>query len=199
MDIRINKLKEQIIDSHLSDFQFKLDEVISMGESPIEKLMILQLFNYFQNYGFDKNNDYSSFYNLKFIEEEICLWDFEKPTSYFEKEKLEEKVKKFDYRLKDGLYNKYIGFKCTINHSEGITIKGNDNSIIFRDVEIRPQYYQLDVNNYYRIDIAFILKRRDWYNNNEVIEERKIAIECDGYDHHSSPVQKREDDIRIRK
>jgi hypothetical protein len=74
-----------------------------------------------------------------------------------------------------------------------------DNSLIFRDIEIRPQYYEVVDQNHYRIDIAFILKRRDWYNDNKIIEEKKIAIECDGYDYHSSPNQKKEDDKRARK
>lgn len=193
---KVKKLEKSIIDTHLIDFKFKLSEVISMGESPIEKLMMLQLFNYFQK--FDKNDvddDFSKFYNLDFIEEEICLFNFPddpEPMSNNKLRILEDKVQRFNYRCKNGMYYKYIGFKCTLNSFE-------PNSMNSRDIEIRPQYYQFFNDDYNRIDIALILKRRDWFKNDEVIEERRIAIECDGYDYHSSPQQKMDDDIRSRK
>lgn len=200
MDQKIKNLKEGIFETHLNEFKFKLNEVISMGESPIEKLMLLQLFNYFQKYGkVDNDTDESHFTDIKFIEEEICLWDIDESLSNSEKKSLEDKIERFNYRYKNGMYYKNIGFKCTINSSEGISIDSTDNGIIFRDIEVRPQFYETIDQNTYRIDIAFILKRRDWFNNNELIDIKKIAIECDGYDYHSSPEQKREDDIRARK
>lgn len=199
MEERLIKLKESIFKTHLDDFKFKLDEVISMGESQIEKLMILQLFNYFQKYGKLGNDEGEShFANLKFIEEEICLWDIDEPLSNTEKKRLEDKIERFNYRHKNGMFYKNIGFKCTLNRSEWISINSMDNRLIFRDIEVRPQFYETVDQNHYRIDIAFILKRRD-FDNNKIIEEKKIAIECDGYDYHSSPSQKRDDDIRIRK
>lgn len=199
MEERLIKLKESIFKTHLDDFKFKLDEVISMGESQIEKLMILQLFNYFQKYGkLGNDEDESHFANLKFIEEEICLWDIDEPLSNTEKKRLEDKIERFNYRHKNGMFYKNIGFKCTLNRSEWNSINSMDNRLIFRDIEVRPQFYETVDQNHYRIDIAFILKRRD-FDNNKIIEEKKIAIECDGYDYHSSPSQKRDDDIRIRK
>ena len=48
MEDKIRKLETSIVNTYVEDFKFKLDVVVSMGESPIEKLMILQLFNYFQ-------------------------------------------------------------------------------------------------------------------------------------------------------
>ncbi len=203
MEEKIRKLETSIVNTYVEDFKFKLDEVVSMGESPIEKLMILQLFNYFQKY--DKkslDDDTSKFTSIQFIEEELCLFNFpddDEPLSNYQLKVLTEKVEKFNYRFKNGMYYKFIGFKCTINHSEPITLVSGDNDIYFRDIEIRPQHYQFFNDNYNRIDIAFILKRRNWFNDNKLIEERKIAIECDGYDYHSSPSQKREDDIRSRK
>jgi hypothetical protein len=200
MDGKINKLKQGIFETHLDELRFKLNEVISMGESPIEKLMLLQLFNYFQKYGKVGNDiDESDFSEIKFIEEEICLWDIDEPLSNSEKKRLEDKIERFNYRYKNGMYYKYIGFKCTINRSEGVSIDSTDNSIIFRDIEVRPQFYEAVEQNIYRIDIAFILNRRDWFNNDKIIDTKKIAIECDGYDYHSSPDQKRDDDIRARK
>jgi hypothetical protein len=196
MEKALNKLKEGIFETHLNEFKFKLNEVISMGDSPIEKLMLLQLFNYFQKYGKNDRADdeFSNFSSLEFIEEEICLWDIDEPISDIERKILEDKILRFNYRKDRGMYYKYIGFKCTINLSEDSSV-----GIIFRDIEIRPQFYEIVDQNHFRIDIAFILNRRDWFDNNKIIEVKKIAIECDGYDYHSSPIQKREDDIRARK
>ena len=199
MEERLIKLKESIFKTHLDDFKFKLDEVISMGESQIEKLMILQLFNYFQKYGkLGNDEDESHFSNLKFIEEEICLWEPDEPLSNIERKRLEDKIERFKYRNKNGMYYKNIGFKCTLNNSEPISMNSIDQRLIFRDIEVRPQFYETVDQNHYRIDLAFILKRRD-FDTNKIIEEKRIAIECDGYDYHSSPSQKRDDDIRIRK
>ena len=196
MEKVLNKLKEGIFETHLNEFKFKLNEVISMGESPIEELMLLQLFNYFQKYGKNGNVDYdlAKFSRLEFIEEEICLWDIDEPLSNSDKKRLEDKISRFNYREYKGMYYKYIGFKCTVNASES-----NSEGIIFRDIEIRPQFYETIDENHYRMDIAFILNRRDWFDYDKIIETKKIAIECDGYDYHSSPDQKKEDDIRARK
>lgn len=201
MDSILNKLKDGIIEKHTSDFKFKLDEVISMGESPIEKLMLLQLFNYFQKYGkIEINDEFSDFFNLEFIEEEICLWDIDEPLSSNEKVMLEEKIKRFNYRYNKikGTYDKFIGFKCSINKFEGTSMK-SDGKLISREIIVMPQYYETIDQNNYRIDIAFILNRRSWFDNDKIIDVKKVAIECDGYDYHSSPNQKRQDDIRTRK
>jgi len=206
MDNILDKLKKGIIETHSSEFKFKLDEVISMGESPIEKMMLLQLFNYFQKYGrFGKDSDDIDrhFTEIEFIEEEICLWDdYGKPLSFSDQKILEDKIDRFNYRSNNCMFYKNIGFKCTINRSEGVVINWNSSEpsnekIIFRDIEVMPQFYETVDQSAYRIDIAFILKRRDGLNDN-VIDIKKIAIECDGYDYHSSPDQKRADDIRSR-
>lgn len=200
MDSILKKLKEGIIETHISDFKFKLDEVISMGESPIEKLMLLQLFNYFQKYGKKGiNDDFSNFYNLEFIEEEICLWDIDEPLTINEKALLEDKIKRFNYRfnIDNGMYYKFVGFKCNINKCEWTSI--NSEGFVTKEIVVMPQYYETIDQNNYRIDIAFILNRRDWFENDKIIDVKKVAIECDGYDYHSSPNQKREDDIRTRK
>ncbi len=199
MEEKIIKLETSIVNTYVEDFKFKLDEVVSMGESPIEKLMILQLFNYFLKYDKkDKDDDSAKFANLDFIYEEICLFNYpdeSEPKSEYHLKILEEKVTKFNYRPKNGRFYKFVGFKCTMNKN----IYLNDKGLYFRDIEIRPQFYEINSDGHYRIDIAFILKTRNWEDNNKIIEERKIAIECDGYDYHSSPSQKREDDIRTRK
>lgn len=206
MDNILDKLKTGIIETHSSKFKFKLDEVISMGESPIEKMMLLQLFNYFQKYGRvgkERDDIERHFTEIEFIEEEICLWedDYGKPLSFFDQKRLEDKIDRFNYRSKNGMFYKNIGFKCTIGRSESINLieakNNNSNSVIFREIEVRPQFYETVDQSTYRIDIAFILKRRDWFNDN-VIDIKKIAVECDGYDYHSSPDQKRADDIRSR-
>lgn len=67
----------------------------------------------------------------------------------------------------------------------------------FLRFEIRPQYLVKIDNIEYRLDIAIILNRKTF--NGKIMESKKVALECDGYDYHSSPEQKRNDDIRTRK
>ena len=62
---------------------------------------------------------------------------------------------------------------------------------------IYPQFEAEIDNTNFKIDIAVILVRKDFFEN--IIETRKIALECDGYDYHSSALQKKNDDIRTRK
>lgn len=196
MEENIENIKNSILKSYLDDFKFKLDDVLSICESPIEKLMILQFYNFFQKstYYIDDKLTIPYFTNIDFILEEIALWDLNKSYSDYEIKKLKEKLQKYNYRLDNSIYYKYVGFKSEISISENIN---QINNILYREIEIRPQYHHFIEDTCYRIDIAFILRRKDIKDN--IIQERKIAIECDGYDYHSSPFQKREDDIRTRK
>jgi hypothetical protein len=44
---KINSLKKSLINHHLNSFEYKLNEVLSICESEIEKLFFLELFNSF--------------------------------------------------------------------------------------------------------------------------------------------------------
>lgn len=78
---KIEKLKDEIAKSIADDFKFKINEVISFCDSEIEKLMIVQFYNYFNNYGKNKRNDISYFTEIEFIDEEISFDDINR--SYF--------------------------------------------------------------------------------------------------------------------
>src|SRR5690606_22801638 len=73
--------------------------------------------------------------------------------------------------------------------------KNRDNSI-YLEFEVFPQYEVNIDGKPFRVDIAIFLKRRV---DKDTFDTRRIAIECDGYDFHSSPIQKKNDDIRSRK
>ncbi len=200
---KIKQLKRSILDSHKTNLKFKIDEVLSLCDSVIEELMLLQLYNYFQNYEKSERDDMSYFAKIEFIEDEIALWDIE-PNSKIDKKKLKSKVEKYNYRYDNGLYHKNIGFKVGFNDIEWISaeyMRENPNeavvdSIITRELEIRPQSEIIIDGKNYRLDIALILNR---IKKGKVIDSRKMALECDGYDYHSSPEQKKNDDIRVRK
>ena len=47
---KIARIKENILDEHRLSLNHKIDDILSICDSEIEKLMILQLYNYFQRY-----------------------------------------------------------------------------------------------------------------------------------------------------
>jgi hypothetical protein len=65
---KVEDIKEAIANSLRSDFMFKMNEVLSICDSEIEKLMILQLYNYFQNFGKQKSDHLSIFSTINFID-----------------------------------------------------------------------------------------------------------------------------------
>jgi very-short-patch-repair endonuclease len=208
-DPKIESLKNEIAKNIVNEFNLQISEVLSICESEIERLMLLHLYRYFQNF---RENEYwdKRYFQLEFIEDEVILGLPD--VSSMENLLLEARVKKYNYRKFDCVFLNYIGFKVNDDQSESISInwaKSESNSqmtkskstsidkLIFREFEVRPQYpVTIDGNNY-RLDIAIILNRKTY--NGKILESRKIALECDGYDYHSSPEQKRNDDIRTRK
>ncbi len=111
-----------------------------------------------------------------------------------------KKIKKNKYRGESTGFYKYIGFKVNINWINSESIYSNKETgtfgFITQEFIIYPQFESTIDNTNFKIDIAIILNRRD---DEKIIETRKIALECDGYDYHSSPIQKKNDDIRTRK
>lgn len=199
-DPKVESLKNEITNNIVNEFNLQVDEVLSICESEIEKLMLLHLYRYFQK--FRENGDwFNRYYELEFIEDEIMLGDPD--VSLFEDKKLKERVEKYNYRKVEHVFLKNIGFKVKDVRSEGIsidTIKTKSiyfDDMIEREFEIRPQYSVAIDGIEYRLDIAIILNRKT--ADNKIIESKKVALECDGYDYHSSPEQKRNDDIRTRK
>ncbi len=201
-DPKVESLKNEITYSIVKEFNLQIDEVLSICESEIEKLMLLQLYRYFQKHR--ENGDwFNRYYELEFIEDEIMFGDPD--ISLFENIKLKERVKKYNYRKAELMFLKNIGFKVKDSRCEGIpinTIESKSNSplideLVLREFEVRPQYSVAIDGIEYRLDIAVILNRKTF--DGKIIESKKVALECDGYDYHSSPEQKRNDDIRTRK
>lgn len=191
-------LKQSIIKNHLNDFNFKLNELISFCDSEIEKLLLLQFFNYFQSYGYDIREDLNKFSKIEFIDEYIDA-DFEQQNlSNLEKNYLQDKIERYKYKYDnqpDG-YIKYCGFKVTINTITISKVKEKYDGC-FLELAFKPQTYTIIGNKYFRIDLALFCNIIDFYSS-KVIETKKIAIECDGFDYHSSREQFTNDKIRER-
>lgn len=49
-DPKVETLKKEITDNIVNEFNLQIDEVLSMCESEIEKLMLLHLYRYFQKF-----------------------------------------------------------------------------------------------------------------------------------------------------
>jgi very-short-patch-repair endonuclease len=207
-DPKVETLKKEITDNIVNEFNLQIDEVLSMCESEIEKLMLLHLYRYFQTFymqvgGMKLFNKYSPlipFKEYEDIEDEIILGDPD--VSTFENLKLEKRVRKYNYRDESYHFLKNIGFKVANSFFEGLSLDSKSNSplideLVSREFEVIPQYPVSVDGIEYRLDIAIILNRKTV--DGKVIESKKVALECDGYDYHSSPMQKRNDDIRTRK
>ena len=198
---KIEILKNEIASHILKEFNWQIDEVLSICDSEIEKLMLLHLYDYFVKFR-EKDLWYNRYNQIEFIDEEIYLDDFE--ASEEENNRRKKRVTKYKHRsIGHGNYHKFIGFKVKDDQSEAISLEGVNadvlgSEIAFREFEILPQYSEIVDGKEYRIDIAIIMHRRSLFKRN-IIETRKVALECDGYDFHSSPEQKMNDDIRSRK
>ena len=196
MEESIKNLENSISTQYLNEFQNKLNEVLSFCESPIEKLMLLQLYNYFQKYCEYKDvNDYEVEFLLDSLDFFDPLYTMDN-LQYFRK-KSKDKKYRTDTISKDKV--KYFGFKVYSFAGEGTALSDLNASTksIRRVFEIYPQYDVFIENKNYRVDIVIILKRVEFFTN-EIVETKKIAIECDGYDYHVGSQKFREDRIRER-
>ena len=71
----------------------------------------------------------------------------------------------------------------------------SSQSVILQNLKFYPQVSVNIKGKAYRLDFAFLLNE----GNNEGVETRKkVAIECDGYDFHSTPQQFNKDRERQR-
>jgi len=202
-DVRKEMLKNKIINYNINKLEFKLNELLSICESEIEKLNLLQFYNLFQEYTLITDSGYSinSFENLEFIEDEIVLGD---PFyTMEEKNYYKEKVNRLNYRNGDKVgmfFYKNIGFKCNSTLGEPIPVNeiNKNTKFTYHQYEIYPQYQVENSNQNFRIDLALILKIIN-QGNNEILKTIKIAIECDGYEYHATREQFTKDKLRERK
>jgi hypothetical protein len=194
-------LQKNIEENIIRDFRYKISEVLSFCESPIEKKLLLHIFNYFFCY---KEYNWDKFQNIVFIEDMLFPYDKNFYETEEEKQKILSYIKKNQYRFDYGCFAKYNSFKTRVNYYENNKlrkkrpiIKNTDKKgSIRQEYIVQPQYETFVDGNSYRLDIAIILNRSI---DDEIVDTAKIGLECDGYDYHSSPSQKRNDDIRTRK
>lgn len=193
----LSKIQNQII----SDFNFKINDLLSLCDSEIEKLMILNLLSFFQT---DKITSWINTFEIEFILDEIFLHAYNE----HDKSNLLRIIEKKGYWKTNSCYCKFIGIKIKENVFESSIEKYKGGSFlkenmkkeywegdIIREFYLFPQHTILHSKKKYYVDIVLMLKR---VKNEKIISTHKIGIECDGYDFHSSPKQKREDDIRER-
>jgi very-short-patch-repair endonuclease len=75
---------------------------------------------------------------------------------------------------------------------------------VTRVFKVYPQYEVIGDNYSCRIDIAIFLERvkeerKNGKKHDVVIETKKVALECDGYEYHSTKEQQTNDSKRARK
>lgn len=200
---KIKNLKENIIEIQLNPFKYWLNEVLSICESHIEEQMFLQLIYHLQKRLFNAKLLGEPYFSqeLEFIKKHEDNRDFN----------IHQNKNEFNY---DG-YSTFatigvsvdIGLeRSKIKHdSNGKVIFGvtQNHRIAFLRIKIIPQYEVLidkdnpNINIEFnpRVDIAFLLEKVD-IENYEILDTRKIAIECDGYEFHKKSFEK--DRIRER-
>jgi hypothetical protein len=200
-DKKIEILKNEIASHILKEFNWQIDEILSICHSETQKLMILHLYNYFLK--FKENHSWSNrYYGIEFFDEEICLDDFE--VTKEENNRRINRVAKYNHRsVGHGIYHKFVGFRVKDDLSEGFSLElGNTEipggEIASREFEICPQYSVMVDEKEYLLDIAIIMYRKRFLDG-EIIETRKIALEFYGYDYLFSPEQNMNDNIRMRK
>ena len=195
---KIKNLKNQIAQNIVREHTLKLEDVLSFCESEIESLLVLELYNFFAN----SRMSFLNSFEMEFILDEIVFSDAED----FE---LKNRIEKYKYHCTDYCYQKYIGFRAKSTFAKWVMFGSYIDEDKFREkiskgeayyasqeFEIFPQYSFDMEGKSYRIDIAIILKL---IKHSKIVTSKKIALECDGYDYHSSPDQKKSDDKRSRK
>jgi len=170
-------------------YEEKLEDLMSLCDSEIEKLMLMNLLNYLDSFriheGFIKN------YSDVSLITEVTDPPFESSPEEFNVWK--RKVENYKYKARGGQFEKTIGFKAK---SQLFKFDPDSKTLPeFRIFEIYPQYDVLIGRQHYKIDIAIIMHR---LSGDEVVETRRIGIECDGYEYHHTREQITNDERRKR-
>lgn len=177
------------------DFDFQMNDMLSICDSEIEKLLLIHFFRYFQVKKLDEMKLLNEFSFPQFI------LDYQDPHHYKDIGHIEDferilnNVNQKKYRFAEGQFQKFIGFQVKGSAFDNNEFDGK-YGITRQEICVYPQYFYWINGKLHKIDIAIVLNR---WKDNKIVETRKIALECDGYDYHSSPDQKRNDDIRTRR
>jgi hypothetical protein len=193
---KIRLLKKNIIYNESNSFEFKLNDVLSFCESEIESLFLLELINYFEKFEKTKYNT-GMYSDIDFIISEID--PFEPNINILRQQELINRINRFQFQKEGFFYYKYIGFRVNKNSTELVNVDdlANESNFFYFQFEVMPQFEVETENGKKRIDVAIIANKCDPYNNS-IIETKKIALECDGFDYHSKPEQYRKDKERER-
>lgn len=174
------------------------NDLLSLAESPIEKIFLLYVLNFIENaimdefysrisisgYSYIKNVDFESqFMGDKAIGLQLTSAGTGARVNY------PNGIPMSDGTFKEVSNNSLRRKVSTIDSDK------NDNFSYIQHLSFYPQYeVQLKEKNY-RLDFAFLIYESIEHKSTLV---KKIGVECDGYDYHSSPSQFKRDRERGR-
>lgn len=198
MDTRIESLKRGI----LLRIETGIQNVIEICESPIEQIFLL---NFLKFSTCLNEGDDPTFNNLTFISTTIDPKDADNQSN-LGNNSCSDSVPR--------THEKLIGFQLVGEWEtwDWSDLENGTAKEIRKYFEVFPQY-EIDINgNNFRIDIAIIMKRMHFTEGGwmdeafrrsenlhaKLLSKRKIAIECDGHEFHSSKEQKARDNKRSR-
>ena len=160
-----------VVEELLQDYQKGIDFLMSICESPIEKYFLISAYSYFSKgiYNFDQVSFLCSIAKTSFNPQT-------KQGQWLE-----------DYHFLDAFKQPTI--------IKGFKVEGGNYTY-----EIIPQFTVDCDDHEYRIDIA-IFYNYEYLNGTKKGQkiEKKYAIECDGYEWHSSKDQQTRDNFRSRR
>lgn len=187
-------MEERLIKEIFGHKESAIRSLLRLTESPIERRFLLEFLKFLEKSLIVKNAiDLNTIDGYAYIMEcadesglsftdKIIGLSISHTSSWYSSE-----VKSIDYI-------KVHQSRPTKRKIERIEAKPN-HFIIKQRLDLYPQYPIQIKNKSYRLDFAFLLNEE----NNEGSEIRKkIAIECDGYEYHSSPSQFNKDRERTR-
>ena len=152
----------------LEEFQRRNDVLLSLCESPIEKLFLLQILQYYYDQSVET-------YSFTYIVDNV------------------ETIRN-PKNSKEQILESHVNFMekggCFFLFMKGIQI---ENSTL--KYQILPQYIlQLDERTL-RLDFAILVEER---KKGQIISSFKFCIECEGHDYHSTKSQITKDNERMR-
>lgn len=191
---KIKRLTKELIDQKGTDIR----ELLSITESPIEKLFLLYTISYIE----------VSMHEELYPEVPkdamlVSIDGYKYERNSFDKNIKENAVRGLSLSYVDihgkgqsdgSGYDKFLSKEGKIINMK-VSAPSNKNQNRIQNLKIYPQY-KVETSNYsYRLDFAFML----FENVDNVLKlSKKIGIECDGYEHHSSKKRFSKDRERIR-
>lgn len=167
--VDINDKIKHIHNEILNEFKRRNDTLLSVCESPIEKLFLLHVIQYF----YDQSVETVKF---SYIVEDV------EPVVNPKNSKENILPKKVNFMEKGGCFFLFL--------------KGLQVENLQITYQILPQYSLSISDKNYRLDFAILIGEK---TNVGLISRKKYAIECDGYAYHSTQPQITSDNKRMRR